>query len=187
VSTPPRPGRLSATWLKALAHPVRVEVLQSMNAGCSTAKEIADDIGEPVGTISHHLKTLLELECIEIAETRQKRGAMEYVYRPLSRGFEFSNGEWAEVPPAARAGINAAIIREMMDTAIQSLRDGKLEERTDYNLSNVALRLDEEGWREIDERLIELVSFALGLQQRAADLPPEDVVESMLMLMHLPR
>jgi DNA-binding transcriptional ArsR family regulator len=186
-SSSPRPDRLSDVWLKALAHPVRVRVLESMTQGHTTPKEVAEDIGEPLTSVSYHVKILHELECIELVETRQKRGAMQYIYRPVARGVEFSDGEWADLPSAARAGMARDVLEQMMKRTLASLNNGTFDKRTDHHVTTIDLVLDEDGWREVNAAMLALLDRAIELQVGAADVPAEDKIRSSLTLLHFER
>jgi hypothetical protein len=51
----------------------------------ASPKEIADETGHPLGTVSYHVRELLKLECIELVDTTPRRGAIEHHYRALAR------------------------------------------------------------------------------------------------------
>ena len=53
---------------KAMAHPVRVKVLEMMNERPVAPVEASEAIGTALSNVSYHFRTLLELECIEAVE-----------------------------------------------------------------------------------------------------------------------
>jgi DNA-binding transcriptional ArsR family regulator len=173
--------------LKALAHPVRVKVLESMSRGHRTAKEVAEDLGQPLAAVSHHIRILVELDCIEIVETRQKRGAIQYIYRPNARGREFSDGEWDDLPPAAREGLSGDWVSEVVDAMRASLAEGAFDRRTDRTWVALELTLDEEGWREVNTILLETFDRVQEVQARAADVPPDEAIRSRALLVQFER
>ena len=47
---------------KALSHPVRAHILQILNDRVASPNEIAEEIKEPLGNVSYHVRALLNLE-----------------------------------------------------------------------------------------------------------------------------
>jgi DNA-binding transcriptional ArsR family regulator len=74
---------LETRMAKALAHPLRAKVLNRLNEGVASPNEMSRELGEPLGNVSYHVKALLELGCIELVDTAQRRGAIEHYYRAV--------------------------------------------------------------------------------------------------------
>lgn len=72
---------------KALAHPLREKILLTVEAqgGCSPNRFCAGSKGTEtevsLNVAAYHFRVLLRYEAIELAETIQRRGATEHVYR----------------------------------------------------------------------------------------------------------
>lgn len=170
-----------AAYLKALSHPIRLRILQEMHRGLASPKEIADKLGESLGVVSYHVRTLEELGCIELAETKFRRGAVQHFYRPLRR-MELNDEDWAALPESIRGSVSAVTLDGLIELAANALRDGTFEARTDRHLTWVQLELDEDGWTEINSMLRDVMDRATELQQRAADAG--STVTSVLALAH---
>ncbi len=99
------PEGITQQLAKALAHPLRVRILSSLHKGISSPNQLAQELGEPLGNVSYHVKTLLEYDCVELVKTEPRRGAVEHFYRATERAF-FSDADWAKIPASARKGIN---------------------------------------------------------------------------------
>src|SRR3712207_6235712 len=93
----PAPTPHQTRYLKALSHPLRLRILQLLCRGIASPKELADELNESLGVVSYHVRTLEELGCIELAETRFRRGAVQHFYRPLRRA-ELSTEDWSLLP-----------------------------------------------------------------------------------------
>jgi len=66
---------------KALSSEVRALALELLAAGAWSPKEIAVELGLDVRGVAYHVRVLKKLGCIELVETRPRRGAIEHVYR----------------------------------------------------------------------------------------------------------
>lgn len=174
-----------AGYLKALSHPLRMQILHELNHGMASPKEIADRLGESIGMVSYHVRMLEELGCIELADTKFRRGAVQHFYRPLRRA-ELTDADWNAMPKSVRESISATTFDNVIALVAASLASGAFEARTDRHLSLVELQLDEDGWREVNARLLELIDRALELQAEAAT-SGEEKISSALGLVHFER
>jgi DNA-binding transcriptional ArsR family regulator len=75
----------NALAARALAHPIRARALELLAVGPASPRQIAHGLGEPLGTVSYHVQTLLRLGLIELLETLPRRGAIEHRYRAVAR------------------------------------------------------------------------------------------------------
>jgi DNA-binding transcriptional ArsR family regulator len=67
--------------IKALGHPVRLRVLDILNARVASPSELAKELEEPLGNVAYHVKILEETGSIELVRTAPVRGALEHFYR----------------------------------------------------------------------------------------------------------
>lgn len=75
---------MSAAQLRALAHPLRVQLLQVLYAeGPATASQLARRLGESSGSTSYHLRALHRAGMVEEAERRS--GRERWWQRPQDR------------------------------------------------------------------------------------------------------
>ena len=70
---------------KALAHPLRVQLLAALNEGVASPNELSKKLDEPLTNVSYHVRMLHDLGCIELVETEPRRGALEHYYRAIVR------------------------------------------------------------------------------------------------------
>jgi DNA-binding transcriptional ArsR family regulator len=107
----PQPRRGVDTRLaKALSHPIRVQALKILNERVASPSDIARDLELPVANVSYHIKTLLQLGCIEEVEYRHVRGAVEHRYRAIRRA-DAQLDDWADMPANARDDLAGKIAR----------------------------------------------------------------------------
>lgn len=64
-----------------LTHPARARIMLACAERPTSAKMAADAVGVSVSLQAYHFRKLREAGLIEVAETRQRRGAAETLYR----------------------------------------------------------------------------------------------------------
>jgi len=104
----------SPTKLKALAHPLRGEVLQRLSEGPRSAKELADQMGQTSARLTYHLKILSAAGLIEVAETRRAHANQERVWRLAIENFS-----------VATSLIEDPRSRELLQLGASELLDGQ--------------------------------------------------------------
>lgn len=82
---PPRPASFDQRLAKALSSSLRARALALIVNGTTSPKAIAGELGLDVRAVAYHVRVLRELGCIELVETRQRRGAVEHVYRVVDQ------------------------------------------------------------------------------------------------------
>jgi len=81
----PRRGATAAE-ARALAHPVRIRILQALRREPKTNKEIAEALGTTPGATLHHVNVLLEQGFVEMQKERTgRRGAREIPYEATGK------------------------------------------------------------------------------------------------------
>lgn len=63
--------------VRALSHPVRVEILQALHGRIATPAELSREIGQRPAVVSYHASTLLRCGCVELVHSRPRRGTLE--------------------------------------------------------------------------------------------------------------
>ncbi len=161
------PEGITQQLAKALAHPLRVRILTSLHKGVSSPNQLSQELGEPLGNVSYHVKTLLEFDCVELVKTEPRRGAVEHFYRATERTF-FSDSDWEKIPASARKGICGSVLETIGQDATEALIAGSIDARTDSHVSRTPLTLDDQGWSEVSSLLSDALNRALEIQEEAA-------------------
>jgi len=180
------PEGITQQLAKALAHPLRVRILSSLHKGISSPNQLAQELGEPLGNVSYHVKTLLEYDCVELVRTEPRRGAVEHFYRATDRAF-LSDSEWAKIPASARKGISGSILESIGQSATEAMAEGTLDARSDSHLTDTPLQLDKQGWKELNKVLTETVDRATAIQKEASKRMGKDkskALQTKLAIMH---
>jgi DNA-binding transcriptional ArsR family regulator len=161
------PEGITQQLAKALAHPLRVRILTSLHKGVSSPNQLSQELGEPLGNVSYHVKTLLEYDCVELVKTEPRRGAVEHFYRATERAF-FSASDWEKIPASARKGISGSILETVGQDATEALMAGSIDARSDSHISRTPLALDDQGWTAVTVLLAETLNRALEIQDESA-------------------
>src|SRR5689334_18046289 len=102
---------LDARSLKALAHPIRVQLLGLLRQdGPSTATALGARLGESSGTTSYHLRQLAAVDLVVEDETRGN--ARERWWRAAQDSTELRADDWVDDPdvkPALEAYMSAIL------------------------------------------------------------------------------
>ncbi len=152
---------------KALAHPLRVQLLAALNEGVASPNELAKKLDEPLTNVSYHVRMLHDLGTIELVETEPRRGALEHYYRAVVRPF-FADRDWKRLPKNARGSISDAVLQLVWDDSAEAIKGGLFDEREDRHLSRSVLCVDEQGWEALNELLVETLDSAMQIQADSA-------------------
>jgi DNA-binding transcriptional ArsR family regulator len=76
-----RASSISQTMAWAYSHPVRARALMILAARVASPREIAEELGEPLGTVSYHVRGLRDAGLIELVETDGSSGGVQHFYR----------------------------------------------------------------------------------------------------------
>lgn len=66
---------------KAIAHPLRLQILALANQRTISPSEYSDEMGASLSTVAYHFRKLFELGFLELVEEVPKRGSREHRYR----------------------------------------------------------------------------------------------------------
>jgi DNA-binding transcriptional ArsR family regulator len=142
---------------KALSHPMRARILGILDERVASPNEISEMIDERLPNVSYHVRALLDLGCIELVDTAQRRGAIEHYYRAVVRPF-FSDSDWKRLPRSGRQAISDAALKIIWEDVSEALSAGTFESRPDRHLSHNDVVLDDEGWQEVAKLLNGMIS-----------------------------
>jgi DNA-binding transcriptional ArsR family regulator len=152
---------------KALSHPMRARILVILNERVASPNEIAETIDERLPNVSYHVRALLELGCIELVDTAQRRGAIEHYYRAVIRPF-FSDRDWKRIPRSARQAISDTALEIVWADVSDAVNAGTFDARPDRYLTHSPMVLDEQGWREMSAVMAKAFAEAEKVKSRSA-------------------
>lgn len=156
------------TLARVVAHPLRVEALSVLVERAASPKELAAELGVPVGNISYHVRELKRIGLIELVGEKRRRGAIEHFYRAVEKPTP-GPGEWEKLGPKERGAISAWIIQLLLADAAKALSSSTLDCRTDRHLSRTQMEVDEAGWRELVEIQENAMRAVLAVKKATAE------------------
>lgn len=153
--------------VRALAHPLRIQILEILSERVASPSMIATELGTGVSHIAYHTRALDRCGCLELVQTAQRRGATEHFYKARPRVF-LGDQMWRQVPSSIRGAVSAASLQTFIDKAIAAVQSGAMDDRDDTTFSWMPLHLDEEGWDEVTEILREATERVLKAQEESS-------------------
>jgi DNA-binding transcriptional ArsR family regulator len=163
------PDLIDPRLVKAMEHPLRIDILSILREGPSSPARIQRQLDNAsLNLVSHHMKVLKELGCIELVETVSRRGAKESIYRALGP-FIVSDAVWETIAPELRLPVTATVLRLVSNDLAGSLGAGKFDEITDKHFSRTPLKLDREGWSEVTDLLNRTLAEVMEIGERSLE------------------
>ena len=140
--------------VKALAHPIRMKILNILDERTATPKELAEALGLPLENVSYHVRTLKDFGFIKLERTRQVRGAVEHHYRIAARP-RIGDKLWAETPRVVQEALVDAHLELIVGLIGESALQGGFD-LPEAQIARHSLVLDDEGLKEASAVLGEI-------------------------------
>jgi hypothetical protein len=156
-----------------LSHPVRIRILTALNSPrrVISPNGFAEETGLRLNSIAYHFRELSALGCIEVVDTKRRRGAVEHFYAPVTRAAAWER-EWSSLAPIVKQNLAAAGLRMAVEAIGASVDGGKFEARNDSVLAHHTFRTDERGAVEtmaiLTKALKDLVAISESAEARLA-------------------
>lgn len=154
--------------IKALSHPLRVQILTLTNERPWSPSDTAKELDEGLSQVSYHFKVLKDLGCIRVVRTEPRRGAVEHYYEAVQR-IIVPEGMAAELPKSARLELLDRVIRDSEKDVHKSLEEGTFYERDDLHASWTPMDLDDQGCKDLHAKADEFLEDALKIAGDAAN------------------
>lgn len=159
-----------------LAHPMRTRILDVVNEEPMSPVRFLDEGFSPMtfnkrqtglSYISYHFRALEKAGCVEVIETRPRRGATEHIYRGCSRVF-FSDAEFEALPFEKRQQLSQSSFQGLVARTDGAIRSGTFDRRAERHMTWRGGEVDQQGWEEILEIYAEAFVAAEEARERAA-------------------
>ncbi|WP_097876187.1 transcriptional regulator [Streptomyces sp. ms184] len=165
---------LDAKGLRAMAHPVRVQVVGLLRKhGPSTATRLAERLGVNSGTASYHLRQLGAAGFVE--EDTERGNARERWWRSVHRSTWFNDPELAEREPEAALAYQQSVASIYALRTRQTLNELQTMPRVwreRFDLSDWVLRLTPEETAALYQELEDVIGrYRRDTPENAATAP----------------
>ena len=116
--------------LRALAHPLRIRLLEAFAQGRRTTMQVAEQLGEPPTRLYHHVNALERARVLKLVDRRQVRGATEKYYELASRRIGRIRGPLTGASRASLSTIATAIFDEARSELLAAVAEPRSIEPT---------------------------------------------------------
>jgi len=152
--------------IKALTHPLRVQILRALEERTASPSELADEIGAPLGNVSYHVRQLHALGLIKLVKKTPRRGAIEHHYKALVQP-PISDNAWADQPNVVRKSVVGSSLGQVGD-AVNAAAAGGGFTRPEAQLVREELALDEKGFKDVAKELGRSLERVAKIREDAA-------------------
>src|ERR1041384_1077424 len=115
----------SVADLRALAHPLRLRMMELFAESPKTTKQVAELLGQPPTRLYHHVAALERAGLLVLRETRQNRGAVEKWYSGVSQQLKSSDVRKSAAGREARHAVVATVLEQAKQEIISLPRGAK--------------------------------------------------------------
>lgn len=98
--------------LRALAHPLRLRMMELFAESPRTTKQVAELLGQPPTRLYHHVAALERAGLLVLTERRQNRGAVEKWYTSVAQQIRVGVRQTSDAARAARRAIAATALEQ---------------------------------------------------------------------------
>jgi DNA-binding transcriptional ArsR family regulator len=131
-----------------ISNEITIKVLIYLVERGGSPKEIAASLGLKVPTVSHHVKKLEAMRLVELIEERERRGAIQHIYRAVIRPI-VSTEEWEKLDIEERQRFSIWIVQLILVDLARSFAASTFDARCTNHLSRTPMVVDEKGLDEV--------------------------------------
>lgn len=156
-----------ASLVRAMAHPLRARILGILQERRASPRELADELGASLGTVSYHVRTLAGLKLIKLVKKTPRRGAIEHHYEAVGPA-RVSDDAWGKTPGIVKDAMVAAALSEVGRSVTDAASLGGFD-RPNAQLTRTLLTLDEPGWNQLADAMTKLLARAEQIQAESSE------------------
>jgi len=152
--------------VKALAHPLRVQILAALDDRKASPNELAQELQADLGSVSYHVRRLAHLGFLKQVDQIPRRGAIEHYYTVVA-GPRITDDAWANVPTIVKRAMAGAMVETVGRFVTTAASTGGFDV-ADAHLTRTPLTVDEQGWRDLAAELRSLTDRLAEIQRESA-------------------
>jgi predicted transcriptional regulator len=108
-----RDGRNDRELVRALSHPIRVEILETLQGRVASSRELSQEMDRSLGVIAYHASTLVRCGCLELVETEPRQGGGEHFFG-VTPGTFVSQQRWRSATESQRTALTRTVTSAFM-------------------------------------------------------------------------
>src|SRR3954463_16285070 len=137
--------------IKALTHPLRIQILRSLEDRTASPSELAEEIGAPLGNVSYHVRQLHALGLIKLVKKTPRRGAIEHHYKAVAQA-PISDEAWAGTPGVVKESVVGTSLGQLGKAVNAAAASGGFK-RPEAQLVREEIALDDKGFSDVAKEL----------------------------------
>jgi DNA-binding transcriptional ArsR family regulator len=137
--------------IKALTHPLRVQILHSLEDRVASPSELAEEIDAPLGNVSYHVRQLHALGLIKLVKKTPRRGAIEHHYKAVAQA-PISDEAWAGTPGIVKESVVGTSIGQLGKAVNAAVAGGGFK-ADGAQLVREEVGLDDRGFADVAKEL----------------------------------
>ena len=176
------------TVAKALAHPLRTRLLSALEDRTASPSELAAELDVPLGVLSYHIRRLTALGFLKLVRRVPRRGAVEHYYTATIRP-PVTDEAWGATPGIVKQASITGALSQLGSQVSAAAAAGGFN-AAEARISQAAVSLDEQGWRELASELAALAARVEEIDNQSRQRldttsaePPESRHEAKIVLM----
>jgi predicted transcriptional regulator len=151
---------------QALSHSMRFDLLNRLSASSSSPSKLARALDSDTGTVSYHVKVLLDSGLIQQVKTEPVRGATEHFYECTPQAAERIR-VYNQIPQHVREEKPGATMQTIIEEGVAAAKAGTLDAHDRSHLNCIPAVLDSEGCEEVSDAVEEAFRMITTAQGRS--------------------
>lgn len=161
-----RRGVIDARLARAIAHPLRVEIMVEVDRAPMSPREFIARRGGTMSNVAYHFRELAGCGCLELIAELPRKGSVEHVYDVAKRPL-LSDEDFGGMPTPVRGGLNGSVLAVFVDRAVEALEAGTHGRDGDRPFTWSPVKLDREGLVRV-MAMLDKVQDLLAREEEAA-------------------
>jgi DNA-binding transcriptional ArsR family regulator len=153
--------------VKALAHPLRAQILAALEDRVASPNELSQELGGDLGSVSYHVRRLVHLGFLKQVRQTPRRGAIEHYYTAIARP-RITDAAWANVPTIVKRAMVDATLESVGRYVAAAAGTGGFDV-ADAHLTRSPITVDAQGWSELASELERLTARVVEIQRESAE------------------
>src|SRR5260221_2190876 len=170
----------------SVGHRIRIEILCILNEGTHSASELSRLIRQPLTTIGHDIKELVNSDRIELARIEKVRITDQHFYRAVELPF-VTDEEAEALPPEVKQEYAALILQTITAEGLGSLWAGKMNDDPTVRMMWRWVNLHAHGRQELTDEQRESWERIVDIEARATNRRTESGEEAITLIVAMMR